>query len=505
MTEQFHTEQFHLESLQGNILRGYKRNYVRYLILEVGDRAAARRFLAEAVDAEPSDAKRITRESTTKWDRDEDAMNDPSKKSEGNPRPKTCFNIGLTWEGLKALGVSQAHLDTFPTEFKDGMTRRAMKLGDFGSSAPQHWPAPFDQPERVHIIAAIYADEPGDIEAVEDLVAPAFTVLGVRDGRNLPEDKVFFGYRDNISQPRFEHVADPDQTNTEEPMDPLGTILLGHPTMLSSLMYRVPKPDVLGQDGSFNAFRILAQDSAGFEAWLDEAAGTLLDDPRRANLLDDNYESWVHRFATKKTLDRLDEKHPGRGIEAAALREVVAAQLCGRWRNGTPVELSPDTPEYDDGRTLTNFDYNPVSRCPAGAHMRRCNPRTGPIVQRIANDTRRLVRRGMSYGPDFDPDNPDKEERGLLGNFLGASLGAQFEAVMCDWLNLGLQDPDITGSNDPLLGANTPETSWFDLLTRVQGETIRLYGLPRFVTVRGGAYTFLPSLKAIRYLAQLST
>ena len=30
---------------------------------------------------------------------------------------------------------------------------------------------------------------------------------------------------------------------------------------------------------------------------------------------------------------------------------------------------------------------------------------------------------------------------------------------MCDWLNLGLQDPDITGFNDPLLGANEPETS----------------------------------------------
>jgi hypothetical protein len=135
--------------------------------------------------------------------------------------------------------------------------------------------------------------------------------------------------------------------------------------------------------------------------------------------------------------------------------------------------------------------------------MRRTNPRGGPIVQRIANYSRRLVRRGMSYGPDFDPENPDDRERGLLGNFMGANLGAQFEAVTCDWLNLGLHDPAVTGTNDPLLGANTAETSWFDLSLR-NGGTIRIRGLPRFVTTRGGAYTFLPSLTAIRYMSELT-
>lgn len=74
---------------------------------------------------------------------------------------------------------------------------------------------------------------------------------------------------------------------------------------------------------------------------------------------------------------------------------------------------------------------------------------------------------------------------------------------MYDWLNLGLQDPDITGSNDALIGANSPETSWFDLRTK-DGGAIRLHGFPRFVTTRGGAYTFLPSLPAIAYLAGLA-
>jgi len=36
------------------------------------------------------------------------------------------------------------------------------------------------------------------------------------------------------------------------------------------------------------------------------------------------------------------------------------------------------------------------------------------------------------------------------------------------------------------------------------GDKIRLRGFPRFVRTRGGAYTFLPSLPAIRYLAALT-
>jgi hypothetical protein len=55
-----------------------------------------------------------------------------------------------------------------------------------------------------------------------------------------------------------------------------------------------------------------------------------------------------------------------------------------------------------------------------------------------------------------------------------------------------------------LIGANTKETSWFDLSLR-NGGSIRLHGFPRFVITRGGAYTFLPSLPAIEYLSKLTT
>lgn len=455
--------EFDSELVQGNILRGYKLNKVRHVMLEVSDLGKARRFLAASADGTQGDIPRITR--STNW----------------RDHPKVCFNIGITFAGLRALRMPEYQLRTFPSEYVEGMARRAVKLGDFGESAPENWPAPFDQPDRIHIVASIYSDETHVFDDIEAQVARYFTVLGVRNGRNLADGKVFFGYRDGISQPRFKHVFNSEQVDWTEPRDPLGTALLGYPTHFEGLEFAIPEPKEAFRNSAFNAFRVLKQDTDAFEAYLSDAATLLESHPE-----------------TKKLLPAGAERKIGGGVSRhEALREVVAAQMCGRWRNGTPYELSPNS-DSQDGISLTNYDYNADSRCPAGSHMRRANPRGGPIVQRVANYSRRLVRRGMSYGPD-----PDTGEHGLLGNFIGANYGAQFEAVICDWINFGLQDPEITGTCDPLLGANVPETSAFDLTLR-DGGRIRLSKFPRFVTTRGGAYTLLPSLPAIRYLSQLT-
>jgi deferrochelatase/peroxidase EfeB len=467
--------------VQGNILRGYRMPRVRYLILEVADRAAARRWLAASTSDGGKGVPQIT---PGHW---------------GANRPDTCFNIGLTYEGLRALGTPNSSLEMFPNEFMEGMNARALKLGDVGRSAPQTWPAPFNEPERIHLIATIYATEVAQLDDVEQRAladGKAWKLLGTREGCSFPDDIVHFGYRDNIMQPRFEGVHDPQRHADGQPMAPLGTVLLGHPTNLEGLMWRVPQPEILGRNGTFNAFRVLRQDVTGFEKYLDQAASHLLSHPQVDEVLPPGDEV--------KICQVLSIAPPSRH---AALREVVAANLCGRWRDGTPLALSADVsdPSVDDAK----FDYDHNSRCPYGAHIRRCNPRGGQIVQRVANNSRRLVRRGVPYGPRLNGTQPGdgsgaEPERGLLGNFIGASLGAQFEAMSCDWLNLGLQDPRITGSNDPITGTNDPDTSWFDLPLK-SGNTIRLRGLPEFVSTRGGAYTFLPSLSAIRYLGSLTT
>lgn len=474
---------FDAADVQGNIVRGYRMPRARYLFLEVADPIKARRWLAATVSGSNNGVPQITTEA--RW-----------TPKPGSTKPDSCFNIGLTYEGLRALGTPADSLASFPTEFIEGMNVRALKLGDAGPSAPENWPAPFNDPKKLHIIATIYAREMPVEQAIalQDAVqkraladGSGLRRLGVRDGAGFDRDYVHFGYRDNLTQPRFPGVHDSERYEDGQPKAPLGTVLLGYPTNFEGLLFRVPQPDPLGYNGSFNAFRVLEQDVAGFEAYLDSAANELLKDLKGNELLPPGAEASI-----------------GKGLSRhAALREVVAAYMCGRWRNGVPVALSPDTPDPSPSVDLTNFDYPSDSRCPYGAHIRRSNPRGGQIVQRVANNSRRLIRRGLPYGAAYDPAKPDTVERGLLGNFIGANLGAQFEAMMCDWLNLGLQDPRVTGSNDALTGANDPATSWFDIPLK-SGATIRLRGLPRFVRTRGGAYTFLPSLSAIKYLASLT-
>lgn len=465
---------FDRADLQGNIVRGYGRNRTRHLVIEVGDRVAARRWLATAASGGSEDVPAITTEEH--W---------------GKEKPPLNVNVGITFRGLQALGVPNRSLTSFPTEFTEGMESRAAKLGDVGESAPENWDAPFQDMSRVHIIISLRADEVEPLDQGQAMIAEggkgrAFVLLGICDGANFDGANVHFGYRDNISQPRFKGIHDPDRFPDMQPQMPLGTILLGFPTAYEGIRWKLPRPDPLGMLGSFNAFRVLEQDVAGFEAFLDSSAEAVLADPRADQVLSPDYQKvWKTNMSPHE-----------------AMREVIAAKMLGRWRNGTPLELSPDNPNPDPKVSLTEFDYHDDGRCPFGSHTRRCNPRGGPIVQRIANNTRRLVRRGMPYGPAYDPKKPDDRKRGLLGNFLCANLGAQFEAVMCDWLNLGLEDPHITGTNDPLLGANDPLISYFDIDLE-DGEYIRLRGLPRFVKTRGGAYTFLPSLPALRWLATI--
>jgi deferrochelatase/peroxidase EfeB len=458
--------------VQGNILQGYHKQRVRHLVLRVVDAAAARRWIGATAGDDRALAPAIT--SAAPW----------------SDKPDTCFNIGITFAGLRALGLPTATLDSFPTPFVQGMASRSVKLGDVGESAPDTWIEPFRDAERVHIIASIYADSQALLDevqrhALERAGGAAFELIGVLDGALFDGDTVHFGYRDNISQPRFDGIHDPSRFPDPQPLAPLGTVLLGHPTAFEGVTWRVPQPVQLGYNGAFNALRILAQDSSGFETFLDRAAALVLDDPHAEELLPPGAEAAIAPNGTRHD----------------AMREVVAAKLCGRWRNGTPLELSPDSPSPASPVSDTDFDYvddGTGLRCPIGAHTRRCNPRGAKIVQRVANGTRRLVRRGMPYGPRFDRDHPDEVERGLLGNFICADLAAQFESIQYDWLNLGLQHPDLTGTNDPLLGANDPAESRFDFPTA--SGTMTLSGLPRFVRTRGGAYTFLPSLTALRHI-----
>jgi hypothetical protein len=76
----------------------------------------------------------------------------------------------------------------------------------------------------------------------------------------------------------------------------------------------------------------------------------------------------------------------------------------------------------------------------------------------------------------------------------------QFEFIQQSWLN----NPKFNGlydERDPLSSV----IAGGDAMLTIQAKPVRvrLHGLPRFVTVRGGAYFFLPSIRALKFLAQI--
>jgi len=446
-----------LADVQGNILRSYGRSFrtVRHLVLRVADAARARAALGEMVTGDRSgpevtSAELAPRSAQFGW----------------------CLNVGVTYRGLAALGVPESTLGTFPAEFRAGMVARAPWLGDVGPSAPEHWVGGLADPEKAHLIVTIHGHSASNIEPISEAVVGAQGGLAFAHDRGEEldgaffaephEDEVHFGYRDGLSNVRFEGIHEASDPSQGE-LAPIGTVLLGYPSPIPHVVWGVPRPSALGANGSFNAFRVLRQDVRAFEAFLARAAA-----------------------------------------QAGCSPGEMAAKLCGRWRNGAPLSLAPTEAESEalpDSR-INDFSFaeDPDgARCPIGSHIRRCNPRDARIVQRGTNNSRALVRRGMPYGPAYKPAAADVP-RGLLGNFICASLASQFEALQLSWLNLGLQDPRITGTNDPLVGANEASTASFAWRTS-NGDEVVVDRLQSFVTTAGGAYCFLPSLTAIRWIA----
>ena len=449
-----------LNEIQGFIMRTYAMPALRVFVLRVGDRPAAGRVLEQM--AGRGDAISITAAAT--W----------------QVKPEACVNVAFTLAGLRALGLSDRSLAWFPEVFVDGAVARASRIGDSGRSAPAHWTGGLAS-DAVHALVFLFAQSEAGLEqttmALRRAWAPdgAFVEVSMQDGRALPGNVAHFGYRDGFAQPTIAGGLPPLLPDVLPPA-PAGEFLLGYPSQYTDFTYPIPAPaDHLGVNGSFVAYRVLAQDCAGFESFLATSA--------------------------RET-----------GLDA----ELIAAKLCGRWRNGVPLSLSPDFPDERIPLEQRNsFDYVPSEsvpdafddrrgyRCPLGSHIRRMNPRSSAVAGN-GGLKRRLVRRGLPYGPLFDPAAPDDGiERGLLGLFIGVSLKDQFEFLMSDWANKGSFAPGLRGTRDAIIGDNTSADAAF-LIPRADQPTIQLDGLSRFVTTRGGAYGFLPSLTAVRHLGEIA-
>ena len=457
------------DDIQGTILRGYRVDRARHFILSVVDQAAAQGFLGSLVTPS-SGLPQIT--TAARW----------------SVKPQFFLNVGITAAGLTALGQPTGG---FPSSFTTGATARstAKTVGDTGASAPSEWIDGLSDGQAVHLILSLWvAADPGELERVSTILRQAFAgaldELGAQDATALPDNKVHFGYTDNISQP---HVLGAPPTKRPrpdmQPIAPTGEFLLGY-TNQNNYEYNVT-PTELSKNSSFGVFRLLQQDVPGFESWLTTAA-------------------------------------PDAGLDA----EMLAAKVCGRWRNGVPLVLSPDTATPDPPLPPDRInDYTYVStdaalddtfgyHCPIGAHMRRTNPRNEAVIG--GGSMHRLVRRAMPYGPPYDPHEGADVTRGLVGWFINADIKNQFEFLMNQWVNGSTFVMSVSGPNganpvnnitgqDVILGANTATTSSFTLSDPPVGSAKpvnqKLTGFASFVTTRGGAYCYLPSISALRFIS----
>jgi Dyp-type peroxidase family len=459
--------------IQGLVLYGTTCPLLRYHFFKVREAVDGRRFVQGLV--EHGSPLHVTAAGL----RDKDV------------RSESLIYAGFTWHGLQALAVSSVALNSFPEEFRAGAKARAADLGDTGASSPANWA--FD-PDDAHIAVLIYARDQDRLDDLtRQLLDRASThncdVVTMLDGQALPDSThssgqrltkpVHFGYSDGISQPEL--LPAPGRVPGAPPAVPPGMFILGHPDSpqdgesFAVSNQPMPIPTHLANNGTFGAFRVLEQDVVAFEEFLDANAAT------------------PHE------------------------RELLAARMCGRWRNGVPLSLSPDSPNPPVAvprDQMNAFDYRPTPAlpqaaddrdgriCPVGSHIRRANPRSADVLGHMGNRLR-LIRRGMPYGPPYDPAHKrDGIARGMLGLFLCVSLKDQFEFIMRHWINDGLFARGLPpGDKDPMVGAQQDGDSFSYRTT--DGTVRQTAGLSRFVTTRAGAYLFFPSLTGLRFIAQL--
>ena len=447
---------------------------------------------------------------------------------EKSPPPTRALQIAFTSGGLEALGVPAEVIQGFSSEFVSGMTgdeNRSRRLGDSGANTPDSWR--WGHEENVpHLLIMIYAKQ--DLSSWEQSVKSepwdaAFEVIDRLATSQLGEREPF-GFVDGISQPSVDfdrrRRVSGDQLQYSNLLA-LGEFLLGYPNeygeytdrplldptdMTAELLPAENQTDKkdLSRNGTYLVMRQLEQDVRGFWQFIDKATGSNAD-----------------------------------------ARQKLAEAMVGRTTNGAPL-LALCNPIDGVGPDQLDIGYNQYTyqgddggdQCPIGSHIRRANPRNADFPQPVKGLISRLVRilgfgrkdirddlmaptrfhrilrRGREYGPDLfvpealGPAPPNDPERGLHFVCLNSNIARQFEFVQSAWC-MSTKFNGLTEESDPLLGNRAPvhgcpHTDTFSV-PQENGLRRRVTGLPQFVFVRGGAYFFLPSLRALRYFARVGS
>ena len=429
--------------IQSPILRRRPAPYVGcHILLRIDEQAQGREFLRRLL---PHIVSAADYSSRTEW-----------------------LAVAFTFSGLRALGVPDASLATFPPAFVAGMATRAEKLGDVADSAPNMWDRPYGTGD-IHVALSLLATttdawESSLAEARGELQnLPGITLLGREDFAQVPDGRTQFGFRDGIS---FPEIAGNGPNPIPDLADPIaaGEFVLGYPSE-TGFPAPMPAPDVLGRNGTYLGFRKIHTRVAAFRRFLRENASSDMSE------------------------------------------ELLAAKMVGRWRSGAPLDLAPgaDDPALGNDLARTNrFDYSddPAGmRCPLGSHIRRLNPRKSELAVMTDVALHRILRHGATYGPPLPESVLDDDgiDRGIFFIFMSARATETFEFLKTEWINEG-NFLGLGRQMDPIAGVHDTDDT-FTIPRRPIRR--RLHGLERFTVTRGGEYAFMPSLSALRWLGNL--
>jgi Dyp-type peroxidase family len=411
-----------------------------------------------------------------------------------------AINLALTPSGIKKLGIKESDFNTFLREFKEGMTEshRQFVLGDEGEFSPQQWKWGNPEGKQMDALLMVFAHEHERMEELLEREKSRMEKFGVELVEILPtallrDHKEHFGFRDDISQPLIRELA-----KSPAPEEfPAGEFFLGYknlynehplspsvaekedPTGLLPVSYEDPTRKDLGKNGTYMVFRQMEQQVGEFWEYM--------------------------REQTHSKKDAI----------------LLASKMVGRWPDGSPLTLCPNNPNPEQSME-NKFNYwkedKEGLKCPIGSHIRRTNPRDHLVTENSAKDSNemvakhRMLRKGRPYGPPLEPTiDPlemmmkadDGKERGLHFICLVSDIRRQFEFVQNSWVNFhkfGGLDNDA----DPIIGHHYQEG---DLRTdefSIPHYPVRkkFIKLPNFTKVRGGAYFFVPGMRAIKFLAR---
>ncbi len=423
--------------------------------------------------------------------------------------PDRRIQLAFTYSGMEKLGAQQFVKHGFSVEYVQGMTslHKSRFLGDLEQSAPENWQWGGTKTEAIDMVWMLFAADKASLESHISAMKAALPQSGLAfihclDTQGNPHQKEHFGFRDGMSQPVIPGLS---KVGTPENTVPEGEFILGYknaydqfpetpvvdpmhdPENLLAESANFPGLKDFGKNGSYMVFRQLTQDVSGF---------------------------WASVFSAVKN----------ENSEAGIAESVhLAAKMVGRWPNGKPVSLAPDQEmpydkEKDEGYLYAAHDADGCG-CPFGAHVRRANPRDAMPDNQPASAIRisnrhRILRRGRNFGPplaaSFAPQEliealPDGQERGLQFICFNSNIQRQFEFIQHSWSN-NTKFAGLYSDPDPILGIKDSRDKGETHDFTMQGKLLRrkLRGLRRHVHVIGGAYFFMPGLRALKFLAHFS-